>query len=54
MALPLVEQSDPTPEVHSSNPGIGKYYRTFNITVTFRNNEKVAGDGQFKEPICIT
>ena len=46
----LVERSLPIPEVHGSNPVIGKnyLYSTFvSCQLCIENNEKEAGDGPF-------
>ena len=50
----LVERSLPTPEVHSSNPVIGKlFYQHLSVYCQLywkdKNKEKEAGNGQFKK-----
>ena len=48
----LAERSLPTPEIHGSNPAIGKFYSLSTVSHLFwkdENKEKDAGNGPFKK-----
>ena len=50
VVVQLVERSLPTPEIHGSNPVIGKFYKlltVFNLYWKDENKEKEAGRGPF-------